>query len=128
MGGVTAQVPLGVHATFLSMRGGVYRIVGITTSMPRHEPLFTSVARSLRPLPPDLLEEVRELRLRLVTAEKGETLADLARRSGSAWTAFELGVLNGVPGSHRFEGGELVKVTRSEAYRPADRARTEAAR
>ncbi len=126
-GGVRAGVPLGVHATFLALRGSVYRIVGLTTSMQRHEPVFTNVARSFRPMTPDLLEEVRELRLRLTPAGKGETLVDLAKRAESPWTAVELGVLNGVSPTHRFGGGELVKVTKSEAYRPEGLARGEGA-
>jgi predicted Zn-dependent protease len=123
LGGIRAEVPLGVHATFLASRGSIYRIIGVTTSMQRHEPLFTSVARSFRPMTQDLLESVRELRVRLVPAQGGETLQELAKRSGSEWTAVELGVLNGVGGTHRFEGGELVKVAKSEAYRPEGLAR-----
>jgi predicted Zn-dependent protease len=125
-GAIAGGARLGVHATFLESRGAVYRLVGVTVAMQRHEPLFTSVARSFRPLSPDLLEDVREVRLRLAHAEGGETLQALAQRAGSEWTAMELGVLNGVAGSHRFAGGELVKITKSEAYRPEPLARAEA--
>jgi hypothetical protein len=30
----------------------------------------------------------------------------------------QLGVINGVQPSHRFQGGELVKITKAETYRP----------
>ena len=66
----------------------------------------------------ELLAELRELRVRLIEAQPTETLAELAKRSGSDWTAMQLGVLNGIQPSHRFEGGELVKITKAESYRP----------
>jgi predicted Zn-dependent protease len=116
---------LRVHATFLAWRGSVYRIVGVSTSIRKHEPLFVQVARSFRPMTRELLAEVRELRLRLVEAHPGESLADLAKRSGTDWTAMQLGVINGIQPSHRFEGGELVKITKAETYRPEGVARAE---
>jgi predicted Zn-dependent protease len=109
---------LRVLATFVPWRGSIYRIVGVSHSIRRHESLFVNVARSFRPMTPELLAEVRELRLRLIEAQPAETLIDLAKRGGTDWTAAQLGVLNGVQPSHRFEGGELVKITKAETYRP----------
>ena len=120
-GGVRSlQGSLRVHATFLTWRGSVYSIVGVSRSMRKHEPLFVNVARSFRPMTPELLADVHELRVRLVKAQPAETLGQLAKRSGTDWTAMQLGVLNGIQPSHRFEGGELVKITKVEAYRPED--------
>jgi len=112
-----------LHATFLPWRGSIYRIVGVSTSMGKHKSLFINTARSFRPMTPELLAEVSELRLRLVKAQSAETLADLAKRSGTDWTAMQLGIINGIQPSHRFKGGELVKITKSESYRPEDAAR-----
>jgi len=109
---------LRVHATFLVWRGSVYRIVGASVSMRKHEPLFVNVARSFRPMTRELLADVRELRLRLVEAQPSEQLAELAKRSGTDWTAMELGVINGIQPSHRFKGGELVKITKAQPYQP----------
>ena len=111
-----------VHATFLPWRDLIYRIVGVSTSMGKHESLFMNTARSFRPMTRELLAEVSELRLRLVKAQSAETLADLAKRSGTDWTAMQLGIINGIQPSHRFKGGELVKITKAEAYRPEDAA------
>ncbi len=111
------QGSLGVHATFLSWRGSVYRIVGVSQSIRKHQPLFLSVARSFRAMTPELLGEVRELRLRLIEAQPAETLSELANRSGTDWTAGQLGIINGIRSTHRFEGGELVKITKAETYR-----------
>ncbi len=111
-----------VHATFLPWRGSIYRIVGVSSSRRKHESLFINTARSFRPMTRELLAEVRELRLRLVKAQSAETLADLAKRSGTNWTAMQLGIINGIQPSHRFKGGELVKITKTETYRPEDAA------
>ncbi len=111
-----------LHATFLPWRGSIYRIVGVSTSMGKHKSLFINTARSFRPMTPELLAGVSELRLRLVKAQSAETLADLAKRSGTDWTAMQLGIINGIQPSHRFNGGELVKITKPETYRPENAA------
>ena len=111
-----------VHATFLPWRDLIYRIVGVSTTMGKHESLFMNTARSFRPMTRELLAEVREMRLRLVKAHSAETLADLAKRSGTDWTAMQLGIINGIQPSHRFKGGELVKITKTETYQPEDAA------
>jgi predicted Zn-dependent protease len=109
---------LGLHVTFVPFRDAVYRIVGVSGSMRQHEPTFVRVARSFRPMTRELLAEVHELHVQLVEAGPSETLAELAQRTGSDWTAAQLGIMNGIQPSHRFEGGELVKITKPHAYQP----------
>jgi hypothetical protein len=58
------------------------------------------------------------MRLRLVSAQPGEDLDALSRRSGNAWDTSTTAVYNGIFASHRFEGGELVKTARVEPYAP----------
>jgi predicted Zn-dependent protease len=111
-----------LHATFLPWRGQIYRLVGASASLRRHDPIFSNVARSFRSATPELLAEIRETRVRLVEAQPGETLDALARRSDSAWPSLRVAVLNGVQPSHAFQGGELVKVARAEPYRPPESA------
>ena len=53
-------------------------------------------------------------RLRLVEARGGEDLAGLCRRSHSSWNPLRTAVYNGLDSSHRFAGGELVKIARRE--------------
>jgi len=107
-----------VHATFIPWRDSIFRITGLSISMGKHEPFFINTARSFRPMTRELLANVSELRLRLVKAQSSETLAELAKRSGTDWTPMELGVINGLQATHRFKGGELVKITKAEAYKP----------
>jgi predicted Zn-dependent protease len=108
-----------VHATFLPWRGHMLVLTGVSVSPERHEPLFVNVARSFRPMTPELLAGVRETRVRLARAQPGETIAALSQRTRNAWPVALLAVTNGVQPQHRFAGNELVKVGIEEPYRPA---------
>ncbi|UCE84953.1 MAG: M48 family metalloprotease, partial [Deltaproteobacteria bacterium] len=103
-------------ATFIPWRGRIYRLIGVSASGMRHDAMFVSVARSFRPMTPELLAQVRETRLRLAEARAGETLAELSKRTGNVWSLPLTAVLNDRRSDHRFAGGELVKVGRSEPY------------
>jgi predicted Zn-dependent protease len=114
-----AGEPLGLLVTFLPWRSGILRLVGASASLGRHDPVFLNVARSFRPLTPELLARVRETRLALAAAQAGESLADLSRRSGNAWPLLRTAAANGLQVDHRFLGDELVKIAVSGPYRPA---------
>ena len=61
--------------------------------------------------------QLRETRLRLVTARAGERPADVARRTGSVWSANEIAVANGLTADARLTAGQLIKVAVLEPYR-----------
>ena len=131
MGGDALRVKGGVRgrggsmrilATFLTGRKSTYRIIGMSRSMSRHESLFINVARSFRRMTPELLAQVQETRVRLVEAQPDEALSDLAKRGGSDWAGLRLGIMNGMMPNHRFKGGELVKITKTEPYQPQNLA------
>jgi predicted Zn-dependent protease len=117
-----AGEPLGLLATFLPWRSGMLRLVGASASPARHDPVFLNVARSFRPLTPELLARVKETRLALAAARPGESLAELSRRSGNAWPLLRTAAANGLRADHRFLGSELVKIAESAPYRPASAA------
>jgi predicted Zn-dependent protease len=100
---------------------GVYRLVGNAVSK-RHEPVFLAVARSFQALPPDALVGIEEERLRLATAEAGETFAGLSRRSGNRWDVQRTAVMNGLFADQALEPGRLVKVAVAEKYQPRKEA------
>lgn len=113
---------LHVWIMWLAHGDDVYRLVGNALSK-RHEPVFLAVARSFQPLPPDALSGVQEERLRLVTAQAGETFAALARRTGNRWDVQRTAVMNGLFTDQPLEEGRLVKVSRAESYQPKKEAR-----
>jgi predicted Zn-dependent protease len=106
--------------TAFPYRGAGWRIVGMArgpvASSYRGRVLAT--ARSFRPLTPAQRGAFTATRLRVVTAQPGETMEALCRRTDSAWNASRAGVANGLTATHRFEGGELVKIARVEPYTP----------
>ena len=65
---------------------------------------------------------MRATKLRLVEAKPGEDIAALGKRSENAWDVYTTAVHNGLVASHRFKGGELVKIARTEPYRRKPRS------
>ena len=96
----------------------VYQVLGATTSgrWKEHRPTFEATAETFRELSRDELEEVRENRLRLVAARKGETLTQVAKRSDSEWSAPRMGVANAMKTQTKLAGGESIKVSKRERY------------
>lgn len=107
-----------VYFTFLQHQGSTWRFTGVVPSSGarRYEDNIINTMRSFRPLTPDQKRSIRGTRLRIVKAEPGDDLSKLSERYGNVWDRSRTAVANGVNREHRFDGGELVKVARSEAY------------
>src|SRR5207249_1839060 len=59
---------------------------------------------------------IRETRLRIARALQGETIGDVVRRGGSAWSAEQAAVANEVAPGDVLAGGRPVKVAMTEPY------------
>ena len=105
-------------ARWIAFDGYVYRILSESTDSgyARFAEDFDAAERSLRALALADREQIFERRLRIVEARDGEALSALLDRVGSTWDAAQAAAANGIETSHRFAAGELVKVTRREAY------------
>jgi predicted Zn-dependent protease len=105
---------IAVVATVFPYHGGNWHITGATPSglLDRYRGQFLATARSFRPLDPALRAQVQAESLHLATAKAGEDVAALCRRTASAWNPTTTAVMNGFDSTHRFTGGELVKVSR----------------
>jgi predicted Zn-dependent protease len=77
---------------------------------------FEGTQRSFRRLSPDDRAIITETRLALVPAKSGETLEQVSKRSGNAWSAAETALYNGLRGDERLAAGFLVKVGREQPY------------
>jgi predicted Zn-dependent protease len=104
-----------VLATVFPYRGGNWHITGATPSIiaSRYQGQILATTRSFRPLTPELRAQVQPIALRVVTANSGEDLAALGRRTGNLWNPTRTAVMNGLDPTRRFEGGERVKVARA---------------
>jgi predicted Zn-dependent protease len=106
--------------TFIPFHNATYRITGAAPSnmAARYQGAMRNTARSFRAISADELRTLQVTRLRIAEARAGETLAAIGVRTGNAWSLQALAVYNGVFVDHRFEGGELVKILKSEPYQP----------
>ncbi|MDG2305374.1 MAG: M48 family metalloprotease [Candidatus Binatia bacterium] len=98
--------------------GGVlYRVIGVSSVGNASD--RTAVRRAIetfRPLTKSDRSRIRVERLRVVKTRGGETVASLAKRTGSRWSVRDLEVLNGVASGARLPAGEAVKIVREERY------------
>jgi predicted Zn-dependent protease len=115
----TSRGPTTLDLTWVAHGGAIYQLVGIspTPRFSAYGPLFEETAKSFRPMVPADRAQIREARLRIVRARAGESLADLAWRTGSVWKAEEIAVANGLPEDARLTAGQPVKVPILEPYR-----------
>jgi len=110
-----------VLLTFLIHHGQTFRITGVARSeKSRNRTLFLNVARSFRPIPPEMLKGIHEDWLRVVEARPGETLAELSGRTGNRWPLNRTAVMNALFATDALEPGQLVKVAIAQPYQ-ADR-------
>ncbi len=105
-------------ATFVSYGDRTFRLVTVAPTRAARAQLRRALTavRSFRRLSPENRRLVRARRLRIVVAEPGESLADLGRRAEDTWVVTDRALVNGLFSNHSFEGGELIKVARSEAF------------
>ena len=112
------QGPLALDLTWIAHAGRVYRVSGIAPAgrAAAFRAAWRETAASFHPLTASERRAIRETRLRIARARPGETIGDVVRRSGSAWTVEEAAVANEVPSGDVLAGGRRVKVALTEAY------------
>lgn len=108
-------------ATFIPYGPATFLVMGAAPAAfaAKFDGRFLATARSFAPLDDAAGSSLSWLRLDLATAQAGEDVAALGRRTGNAWDPMTTAVYNGVQADHRFTGGEQVKITRSTPYVPA---------
>ena len=110
--------PATLDLTWIAQGGSVYQILGLcpTPRLTAYRRLFDDTVASFRAMTPADTLQLREARLRIVAARAGERPADIARRTGSLWSAKEIAVANGLAADARLAAGWPVKVAISEPY------------
>jgi predicted Zn-dependent protease len=107
-----------VDVTWIAHGGLIYEIVALS---PRkggdgYRATLKRATRSFAPLSQANRRRIHVQRLRIVTAQAGETVASLVIRTRSAWSAQMVAIANGLPGDVVLEAGQTIKIARLEPY------------
>lgn len=104
--------------TWVALDGYVFQLAGVGPEMAWKTlgPIMEAATDSFHGLTPIERKEIFEDRLRIATAEEGETLEMLTERTGSTWDVAELAIANGLDDDVVLEAGRLVKITKREPY------------
>jgi len=111
---------LASYITFIPYRGATWSITGMSRASDAKKFLgrTLSTARSFGSLPPEERNSLEAMKMRVAVARPGEDLPSLGRRTGNAWSVADTAIYNGVFIDHRYEGGEQVKISKTERYVP----------
>ena len=115
----TQQGDLGLDLTWIAHPSATFRLTGLTAlaRFDDHVRAFEEAAASLHALDAAERAGITELRLRVVRARSGETLAALSQRTGNAWNVEETAIANALEEQALLDGGQRVKIAVEEPYR-----------
>ena len=109
-----------VSLTWIAKDELVYQVLGaaVANRWKDHRATFQTTAESFRQASEAEIRELHEDRLRLVAAKPGETPAQIVKRSASQWPTAKLAAANAIEDDARLSGGEVIKVSKRERYKP----------
>ena len=103
-----------IFFTWIELSGSIFQFIGFGPENQRET--LREITRSIRSIRPSDKSDLSILRLRLVEARPGETLAQLGEREKNQWSPEFTAIANNLPSDTRFQGGEWVKIVRREPY------------
>ncbi len=109
--------PVHMHFLWVAARGLIYQMVGLAPD--QHREALRRAAQSFRPLTPAERASITELRLKVVAAREGETLAQLSRRTQDQWKLETTAVVNGIQPGASLKQGQLVKIAVRQPHKSA---------
>jgi predicted Zn-dependent protease len=117
-GARTSERRIALDITWIAYAGHIYRITGAMDpdGVAQLTPLIRATAQSFRPLTGRERAAIRQMRLRIVTARRGDRLADLLARARSRWDVATAAVANGIESDAPLATGRAVKVAIDEPY------------
>lgn len=118
-----ASTPYGslpIAITWIAREDIVFRITLVSRpgAFRRNEAAYGALVRSFRPLTPQVRNSVYEDRLHIATANAGEDLAALSRRTDNEWDIQTTAVYNQMFSTTALTAGQLVKVAVSRPHAP----------
>jgi predicted Zn-dependent protease len=112
------RMKTGGSSTFIPHDGAVFKIDTISRAADAHKFVGRgrSVARSFRSLTAEEQTSFQIIRLRIVKAQGGETIAELSQREGNALPVPSTAIMNDVFIDTRLQPGQLIKLGMAEPY------------
>ena len=109
--------PISAKMTFFPFAGATWRMVGVApaAAADRYFGPILLTMRSFREITPEHLALIATSRVRVVLARGGEDVVALGERTGNALNPASTALLNGLLGNEIFQGGELVKIIKTES-------------
>jgi predicted Zn-dependent protease len=114
----TSEGKIGLDLTWIAHKGLIYQITGMspTARFDTYRAVFRTTAMSFRALSAAERVGIQATRLRIASAQGGETLGQLIERVNGVWTPAEAAVANAIQEDTRLREGQLIKVPIREPY------------
>ncbi len=115
----SSEGTVGLDMTWIAHRGRVYQIMGLSPikRFKAYQDTFEETAKSFGPLSNADRAGLKESRLRILPARRGESLKAMIGRTGGVWTPVETAVSNGLREGIRLREGQLIKLAVQQPYR-----------
>jgi predicted Zn-dependent protease len=112
----SSKITMYAYVLWIPMDGKLFKILGIAPL--KYEPQLDMIAESLRPLNESEKSSFTIDLLRVVKANKGETIADLSKRVGNVLNNELTAIINDKYEDDELEKDELIKVALTYPYYP----------
>lgn len=108
----------GMVVTWIAYQGNIYEIMAVCpgSTFDAYQPIFIETANSFRTLNPSERGSIKETRIHIVRAQKGETLHRLLGRTGSMWSVEKAAIANGLSSATLLTEGHQIKVAIEMPY------------
>jgi predicted Zn-dependent protease len=107
-----------LELTWIAHGGLIYQVMGVAAleRFDAVEEIMRKSANSFRALTDDELSQILVVKLQIVAARQGESIAGLAERVKTPWSAEAISVVNHKSATAPLEAGELLKVGIHKRY------------
>ncbi|TFH50450.1 MAG: hypothetical protein E4H01_02385 [Lysobacterales bacterium] len=107
-----------LELTWIAYGGLIYQIMGAAAPerFDALEEIMRKSANSFRALSADEISQIQVIKLQIVAARQGESIAELAERVKTPWSAEAISVVNHKSATAPLEVGELLKVGIHKIY------------
>ena len=106
--------PMYIHILWLKMGGKIFKLIGLAPKA--FEPDLQKSARSLRPLTSTEQKSIEVHKVRIVRANKKESLEELSKRTGHVLKPRAVSIMNGLGEKPKLEKDQALKVVVREKY------------